>query len=110
MYIYVFKNLPDFLDPPLNLHKFLFYLDFFHKQYCIIVVFVLKTCITHENKYNKGKGIEDKQSKGTIFKIKTGGNETEQMRKFWYRGSIITTDAKCHREIKRRIAIGKQEF
>ena len=31
----------------------------------------------------------------------------EQVQEFCYLGSMITTDAKCHREIKRMIAIGK---
>ena len=32
------------------------------------------------------------------------------MDKFCYLGCIITEDAKCHTEIKRRIAIGKDAF
>ena len=36
--------------------------------------------------------------------------ELEQVGQFCYLGSMITTDAKCHVEIKRRIAMGKDAF
>ena len=36
--------------------------------------------------------------------------ELKQVGKFCYLGSMITTDAKCHVEIKRRIAMGKDAF
>ena len=51
-----------------------------------------------------------KISKGeeTIVRIHIGGKEIEQVKEFCYLGSMITTDAKCHREIKRRIALGKE--
>jgi len=40
--------------------------------------------------------------KGNVVNIHIEGNETEQVREFLYQGSMITTDLKCHREIKRR--------
>ena len=36
--------------------------------------------------------------------------ELEEVRKFCYLGSMITLDAKCHVEIRRRIATGKDAF
>ena len=32
------------------------------------------------------------------------------MEEYCYLGSLITTDAKCHKEIRRRIAMGKEAF
>src|SRR6218665_792169 len=46
----------------------------------------------------------------TMVRINIGGKEIEQVMEFCYLGSVITTDAKCHREIRRRIAIGKEAF
>jgi len=34
----------------------------------------------------------------------------EQVRQFVYLGSVITEDCKCHEKVKRRMAIGKEEF
>ncbi len=34
----------------------------------------------------------------------------EQVHEFCYLGSMITEDAKCHREVRRRIALGKEAF
>ena len=47
-----------------------------------------------------------KISKGneTIVGISIGGKEIGHVKEFYYLGSMITTNAKCHREIK-RIAI-----
>src|SRR5688572_24545830 len=50
------------------------------------------------------------KGKETTVKITIDGKELEQIGKFCYLGSMITTDAKCHVEIKRRIAIGKDAF
>jgi len=53
-----------------------------------------------------------KISKGaeTRIRINIGGEEIEQVTEFCYLGSMITTDGKCHKEIKRRIALGKDAF
>ena len=58
--------------------------------------------------------------KTKVMKISRGGTETvritlngeliEQVKNFCYLGSTITEDAKCHVEIKRRIAMGKDAF
>jgi len=45
-----------------------------------------------------------------LLKAVMTGIEIEQVREFCYIGSMITTDANCHREIKRRIAVGKEAF
>lgn len=43
-------------------------------------------------------------------KIKINGEEVEQVKSFCYLGSMITTDARCQSDIKRRIAMGKDAF
>jgi len=43
-------------------------------------------------------------------KITVDGEETEQVTEFCYLGSLISSDAKCHKEIKKRIAMGKKAF
>src|SRR6218665_391932 len=45
-----------------------------------------------------------------MVRINIGGKVIEQVKEFCCLGSEITTDAKCHREIRRRIAIGKEAF
>ena len=57
----------------------------------------------------KTKRISMRISKGkeTTVKIKINGNELEQVGNFCYLGSMITNGAKCHVDIKRRIAVGK---
>src|ERR1043165_5233538 len=42
--------------------------------------------------------------------ITLNGEEIEQVKKFCYLGSVVTEDARCHEEIKRRIALGKDAF
>src|SRR6218665_2224573 len=56
----------------------------------------------------KTKVLKISKGKETMVKINIGGKEIEQVKEFCYLGSFITTDAKCHREIRRRIAIGKE--
>jgi len=53
-----------------------------------------------------------KVSKGTesAMKIVVAGEIIEQVREFCCLGSMISDDARCHREIKRRIAMGKEAF
>lgn len=43
----------------------------------------------------------------TIVRINFDGKEAKQVKGFCYLGSMIMTDAKCQKEIKRRIALGK---
>ena len=43
-------------------------------------------------------------------KITIDGEEIEQVTEFCYLGSLISSDAKCHKEIKNRIAMGKEAF
>ena len=45
-----------------------------------------------------------------MVRINIGGKEIEQVKEFCYLGSMIRTGAKCDRDIKRRIAIGKEAF
>src|ERR1043165_3392699 len=52
-----------------------------------------------------GRGAEEIEVKITI-----NGEEVEQVKSFCYLGSVITTDARCHKDIKRRIALGKEAF
>ena len=54
--------------------------------------------------------ISKREGSRTTVKIHIGGEEIEQVKEFCYLGSMITTDAKCHRDIKRRIALGKEAF
>ena len=58
----------------------------------------------------KTKVLKISKGEETVVRIHIGGKEIEQVKEFCYLGSMITTDAKCHREIKRRIAIGKEAF
>ena len=45
-----------------------------------------------------------------VMKIGAEGELIEQVKEFCYLGSMISADASCHREIKRRIAMGKEAF
>src|SRR6218665_2306542 len=38
------------------------------------------------------------------------GERIEEVKEFCFLGSMISNDAKCHREIRRRIAMGKEAF
>ena len=50
----------------------------------------------------KTKVLKISKGKGTIVRIHIGGKQIEQVKEFCYLGSMITADAKCHREIKRK--------
>jgi len=50
------------------------------------------------------------KTRGKKMKITINGHRVEQARQFMYLGSAITVDCKCHEEVKRRIAIGKEAF
>src|SRR6218665_55808 len=58
----------------------------------------------------KTKVLKISKGKETRVRINIGGKEIEQVKEFCYLGRVITTDGKCHREIRRRIAIGKEAF
>jgi len=57
----------------------------------------------------KTKVLKISKGKETIIRINIGGQEIEQVKEFCYLGSMITTNAKCHREIE-RTAIVKEAF
>ena len=42
--------------------------------------------------------------------IVVAGEIIEQVKEICYLGSMISDDARCHRENKRRIAVGKEAF
>src|SRR6218665_464230 len=44
------------------------------------------------------------------LKITIDGEEIEQVTEFCYLGSLISSNAKCHTEIKKRTAMGKEAF
>ena len=50
------------------------------------------------------------KKEGKEVKITIYGERIEQVQKFCYLGSLITEDARCKEEVKRRIAMGKEAF
>jgi|SRR6218665_1443118 len=56
----------------------------------------------------KTKVLKISKGKETIVRINVGGKEIEQVKEFCCLGSMITADAKCHREIQRRVGIKKK--
>jgi len=44
------------------------------------------------------------------MKITINGHRVEQVRQFVYLGSAIREDCKCHEQVKRRTATGKEAF
>jgi len=50
------------------------------------------------------------RTKGRKLTITINGIKLEQVSQFCYLGSVITKDCRCHTEIKRRIAMGKEKF
>ena len=50
------------------------------------------------------------KKEGKRVEIKVYGQNIEQVKEFSYLGSLITTDARCNKEIRRRIAIAKEAF
>ena len=57
----------------------------------------------------KTKVMKISRKEKTTLRIIINGERIEQVEEFCYLGSVVTTDAKCHSEI-RRIAMGKEEF
>jgi hypothetical protein len=50
------------------------------------------------------------KKQGDDWVITISGAPLEKVSEFSYLGSLITEDAKCHKEIRRRIAMGKEAF
>src|SRR3984885_14147392 len=80
----------------------------------------LQTIIDRLNTTSKEYGMKINNKKTKVMRIGKGeqkivkitieGEELEQVKEFPYLGSTITEDARCHREIQRRIVIGKDAF
>jgi Reverse transcriptase (RNA-dependent DNA polymerase)/Endonuclease/Exonuclease/phosphatase family len=68
--------------------------------------------LNYDMKINVAKTKVMRVSKGKAKKIKItlNGEKLEQVEKFCYLGSMVTEDARCRVEIKRRIAMGKDAF
>src|SRR6218665_1902693 len=68
--------------------------------------------VNYNIKVNTKKTKVMRVSKGSesSMKIVVAGEIIEQVKEFFYLGSMISDDARCHREIKRRIAMGKEVF
>ncbi len=47
---------------------------------------------------------------GTKMRVHINGTNLEQVAEYCYLGSMITEDNKCQREIRRRVAMGKEAF
>ena len=60
--------------------------------------------------FKKTKVMKISRKKKTTVRIIINGERIEQVEEFCYLGSVVTTDAKCHSEIRRRIAMGKEAF
>ena len=60
----------------------------------------------------KTKMMERSRREGEVknMKMTIAGEEIEQATEFCYLGSLISDDAKCHKEIKKRITMGKEAF
>ena len=80
----------------------------------------LQTMMDRLNATSKENGMKINKKKTKVMRISKGeqkmvkicidGEEIEQVKEFAYLGSIITEDARCHREIQRRIVLGKDAF
>src|SRR6218665_2292860 len=73
-----------------------------------------KTTTEHGMKINTKKTkvmkISRVEGEEKNMKITIDGEEIEQVTEFCYLGSLISSDAKCHKEIKKRIVMGKEAF
>jgi hypothetical protein len=58
----------------------------------------------------KTKVLRISRKEGKPMTVNINGNKLEQVTQFCYLGSIITEDCRCHAEIKKRIAMGKEAF
>src|SRR6218665_4160823 len=65
---------------------------------------------TISEEYDMTKIMRISSGKERTVKVSIDGKELEQVGKFCYLGSMITSDAKCHVEIRRRTAMGKDAF
>src|SRR6218665_1473626 len=61
-------------------------------------------------KKTKVMKISKENGEETTMMIVIEGERIEEVKEFCYLGSLISNDAKCHREIRRRIAMGKEAF
>src|ERR1700733_10155316 len=59
-------------------------------------------------KINTKKTKGQSKDKEASISIINDGEEIEQVKEFCYLGSLISSDAKCHKEIRRSIAMGKE--
>src|SRR6218665_1090003 len=62
---------------------------------------------TKKTKVMKIRRVEGEEKN---MKITIDGEEIEQVTEFCYLRSLVSSDAKCHKEIKKRIAMGKEAF
>src|SRR6218665_2044484 len=73
-----------------------------------------RTTTEYEMKINTNKTkvmkISMVEGDETNMKITIDGEEIEQVTEFCYFESLISSDVKCHKEIKKRIAMGKEAF
>eukprot|EP00794_Sanderia_malayensis_P016412 gene16412-18047_t len=71
-----------------------------------------ESCTAYGLEFNakKTKVMVMEKQPGTKVVIKSNGVALEQVKQYKYLGTLITEDAKCLQEIKRRIGIGKNSF
>ena len=58
----------------------------------------------------KTKVMRISRTEGAKAKILIDGNSLEQVMEYCYLGSTVTSDGKCHKDIRKRIAMGKTAF
>jgi len=58
----------------------------------------------------KTKVIRISQVEGRPIRIKVNGQNLEKVEEFCYLGSLVTEDGRSCREVRRRIALGKEAF
>ena len=58
----------------------------------------------------KTKVMRISRTEGAKVKILIDGNSLEQVMEYCYLGSTVTSDGKCHKDIRKRIAMGKSAF
>ena len=66
------------------------------------------TKIWNKTKHQRDEGIRRVKGEEKNMKIAIDGEEIKQVTEFCYLRSLISDDAKCHREIKTGIAMGKE--
>ena len=58
----------------------------------------------------KTKVMRMSRTEGAKAKIQIDGNSLEQVMEYCYLGSTVTSDGKCHKDVRKRIAMGKNAF